>query len=109
MKKRSRIFDKNYAPYGTYKGARGNPDEWAHAFKERMSYEQIDKILGTDTPWAILGIKPGATQAEIKVAYRKRAQETHPDVNPTKDRLEFQKVQAAYEKLTVKRKFKRKN
>lgn len=100
MKKRSRIFDKDYAPYGTYTGARGNPDEWAAAFKARMSPEEIEQILGDDTPWAILGIQPGATQAEIKKAYYKRAMETHPDVNPGKDRSEFQKVQAAYEKLT---------
>ncbi len=100
MKKRSRAFDADYAPYGTYEGPRGTPDEWASAFKERMTPEQIEKILGAETPWSILGIKPGATQAEIKKAYFKRAKETHPDHNPDKDRSEFQKVQAAYEKLT---------
>ena len=100
MKKKRSIFDKNFAPYGTYKGTKGTPDEWAESFKARMSDKEIEEILGTDTPWAILGIKPGASQSEIKKAYHKKSRETHPDLNPTKDRKEFQRIQAAYEKLT---------
>lgn len=100
MKRKRSAFDKNYAPYGRYEGDRGTSDKWAESFKARMSPEQIEELLGKDTPWSILGVKPGATQDEIKKAYRKKSRETHPDLNPTKDRREFQRIQAAYEKLT---------
>lgn len=102
MKKRSKIFDKNYSPYGIYDdNIKGNPTQWAESFKDRMTTEQIIEILGNDNPWFILGIVPGSSPSEIKAAYRKRALETHPDHNPLKHRSEFQKVQAAYERLTT--------
>lgn len=34
--------------------------------------------------YAVLGVKPGATAAELKAAFRERAKKLHPDVNPTK-------------------------
>ena len=33
-------------------------------------------------PYKVLGISPGASQEEIKKAYRKKGKEYHPDVNP---------------------------
>ena len=99
MAKRN-VFDKSYAPYGTYTGERGNPEQWAKAFEQRMSPEEVKEILGDDNPWFILGLKVGATQTEIKVAFFQRAKETHPDHNPTLDGSEFRKVRAAYERLT---------
>ena len=98
---RPSAFSKDYAPYGRYEGKFGTPEDWAKAFKIRMSPEEIEEILRDESPWGILGVAPGATQAEIKTAYRKRALETHPDRNPDKaDGEAFKKVQAAYEKLT---------
>ena len=95
-------FSKEFAPYGRYSGDAGSPDQWAGAFKERMSPQQINEILGEENEWTILGLKPGATQAEIKSAFRKKARETHPDFNPQKaDGAEFRKVRAAFEKLTI--------
>lgn len=35
-----------------------------------------------DDPYKVLGISQGATEAEIKKAYRKRAKEWHPDLHP---------------------------
>ena len=90
---------KDPSPYGTYTGAPGNAEQWAGAFKERFSPEEIETYLGDRDPWAILGIEPGAPPAEIKAAYRRRAKQTHPDVNPGKDDREFKAVQAAYETL----------
>src|SRR5919199_4785141 len=51
--------------------------------------------------WDVLGLRPGASDSDIKRAYRKMARDLHPDVNPepgAKDR--FQEVSRAYEVLT---------
>lgn len=48
-----------------------------------------------------LGLKKGATDAEIKSAYRKKAKELHPDVNKGEDaHKKFTEVQEAYEVLS---------
>lgn len=48
----------------------------------------------------LLGIERGATEADIKKAYRKRAMELHPDRNPSPDaEAQFKEVTEAYEVL----------
>lgn len=49
----------------------------------------------------ILGVSPGATEDEIKKAYRKKAMDSHPDKGGSEE--EFQKINEAYEILTGKR------
>lgn len=49
------------------------------------------------SPWTLLELEPGATSAEIKRAYKKRALETHPDQGGDAD--SFRQVHRAYEKL----------
>ena len=93
-------FASDYRPYGTYEGARGTKEDWAEAFRQRFTKEQIEAIIGSESPWAILGLEPGATPEAIKAAFRRLARETHPDLNPGIDRAAFQRVQAAYETLT---------
>ena len=52
--------------------------------------------------YSILGINKGATEKEIKKAYRKKAKEFHPDKNPGDKAAEenFKKVSEAYEVLS---------
>ena len=52
--------------------------------------------------YSILGINKGATEKEIKKAYRKKAKEFHPDKNPGDKTAEenFKKVSEAYEVLS---------
>jgi hypothetical protein len=55
------------------------------ASRERASAIAM-KIFQPDDPcngYAVLGLKPGATHKEIKRAYRERAKECHPDLNPS--------------------------
>ncbi|MBS1848565.1 MAG: J domain-containing protein [Actinobacteria bacterium] len=49
------------------------------------------------TPYEVLGLEPGATQAEIKLAYRRLVRVTHPDAGGT-DAL-FRQVDDAYRTL----------
>lgn len=50
-------------------------------------------IVKTDC-WSILGISAGATEEEIKAAYRNKAKECHPDSGGTTEM--FQRLQMAY-------------
>ena len=55
-------------------------------------------------PYEVLGVKPGASQDEIKSAYRKLVKQYHPDQyvdNPLKDLAEekLAEVNRAYEML----------
>ncbi len=52
--------------------------------------------------FAVLGLSPSASPAEIKTAYRKLARSHHPDLNPTDSTSpdRFRAIQVAYETLT---------
>jgi curved DNA-binding protein len=53
------------------------------------------------SPHEILGIKPGASEKEIKAAYKKQAKKFHPDVNGGDKTAEakFKEVNQAYQEL----------
>ena len=56
--------------------------------------------------YSVLGLKKDADDTDIKKAYRKKAQEYHPDRNPENPEAEkkFKEVQEAYETLSDKQK-----
>src|SRR6516165_8200384 len=55
----------------------------------------------SEDPYAVLGVKPEATQDEIRKAYRQLAKKLHPDLNPGDKQAEekFKQVAAAYDIL----------
>ena len=70
-------------------------------------------VQETDTAYKILEIEPGATEEEVKAAYRKMAMKYHPDrvTHLGQDfqkvaNEKFQKVNEAYEKIKKQRGFK---
>ena len=51
--------------------------------------------------YGLLGLDRGASQDDIKKAYRKIARELHPDVNPDPEvQNKFKEVTAAYDTLS---------
>lgn len=53
-------------------------------------------------PYQVLGLSPGATQEEIKQAYRRCVKQWHPDLHPGDDRAtqKMKEINEAYEMLT---------
>ncbi|XP_073951178.1 translocation protein Sec63 [Choristoneura fumiferana] len=60
---------------------------------------QFDYEMSNFDPYDILGLPPGATQAEIKKSYRKQSLILHPD-KETGDEKAFMKLTKAYQALT---------
>lgn len=87
-------FSPDYAPYGTYKGEPGSPDQWKSAYDTRMGSQEAKTHLADDSPYIILGIEEGSSWAQIKAAYRKLVFTVHPDHGGTSEA--FKKVHAAY-------------
>lgn len=59
-------------------------------------------ILNLNSYYSLLGLKPGASLADIKKAYRRLALKYHPDRNPGIDNPEeiFSRINEAYKKLS---------
>lgn len=65
-------------------GRPGWKDSWSGYSRGQGSARSSAFSGGSVDLYAILGIKSGASRAEIKKAYRKKAMEHHPDRNPNR-------------------------
>lgn len=97
----ARAFMDGYKTYDESEG-HGSPDEWRSAFGQRMGLDEASEILGNDNPWTVLGLRAGASAADIKKAWRREAMRWHPDRNGGCTETKFILAQAAYTKLTAK-------
>lgn len=74
--------------------------------KQREQQQQTPEPAApaANTPRAILGVSEDASEAQIKLAYRKLVLQFHPDRNPGDKTAEakFRQVQDAYDELTGK-------
>jgi hypothetical protein len=80
-------------------GQRGDERGGARSARGARNAGRGDVDDGPDRREAlrVLGLEPGASQQEIKRAYRRRVKESHPDRGG--DERTFQRVTAAYERL----------
>ncbi len=62
--------------------------------------------MAVRNPYEVLGVKPDATEAEIRSTYRKLAKKFHPDLNPGNKQAEarFKEIGSAYEIIGDKEK-----
>ena len=58
-------------------------------------------MMAQKDPYSVLGVSKGASDGEIKRAFRKKARQFHPDRNPDDSLSEakFKEVQSAYDKI----------
>jgi DnaJ-class molecular chaperone len=97
-------FLDGYKTYDTASGY-GSPQSWRDAFAQRMSKEDATRIItdAVQTPHEVLGIKQGASAAEIKKAFRQLIRQWHPDTNQhrlTEAEAMSKKIIAAYTLLS---------
>lgn len=61
-----------------------------------------DQLGSEPDVWAVLGLQPGASAAELKRAFRQQARRWHPDLNPGDPTAEerFKSINAAYAVLS---------
>lgn len=91
---------------------------WENTGKQQSEYQrnqqqsQPDNKNGLDKKWAykVLGLEEGASEKEIKAAYRELSKQYHPDrqINASEEELKnttekFQQINEAYEMLMEKK------
>jgi len=90
-----------YDTYDPEEEGYGSPEQWRATFEARLGRNEAEKVLDGESPETVLDLLAGATQKEIKSAYRKLISQWHPDkhANSITATDMARKIQAAYELL----------
>jgi len=122
FKKIRKILERKFDEYPIHSKKRGNSIVWEITVDtEPFPEEEVTKEEKVEKPkpkiseekrsyYDILGLKRGASKAEIKKAYRKKAKEHHPDKNRDnieEARMKFMRLSEAYEILADEEKRER--
>jgi DnaJ-class molecular chaperone len=101
----SRLSDRPTATAGDER-----PDGADRAFREATRSMRRDPDLGSDDPYAVLGVRSNASWQEIVAAHRSLARRFHPDKVATLDQVARMaaeqimfKINGAYRELKVRR------
>jgi hypothetical protein len=90
-----------YDTYDPEEEGYGSPEQWRATFEARIGRAECELVLDGEGPRAVLDLSVGATQKEIKSAYRKLIGKWHPDKhgNSARSAEMARKIKAAYELL----------
>ena len=68
--------------------------------KQQRPDEPIKESKGIDWAWSLLGVNRGANKKDVRAAYRKLAQEFHPDINKSPEaESTMKRINEAYEQI----------
>jgi DnaJ-domain-containing protein 1 len=74
-----RGFLDGYDTYDAKTEGYGHPRQWRATFRHRMGLDEARRVMGAESPQAVLGLGAWFTQHELKQAYRVAAMGCHPD------------------------------
>lgn len=73
-----RVQDNLRAIHKTIEAMRG-VERWGASDMMERAFSAFEALPAPKTPWEILGVQRGASEAEIQSAYRNKARMAHPD------------------------------
>ena len=104
QQEQQRMWEERFKQWNQYQGQQNRgQDFWGHN-QSYGNYTYSDPSVDFKNKYEescdLLGLDYGADKYEIKLAYRKKAKEYHPDINKAPNATEmFQKINDAYEFL----------
>jgi hypothetical protein len=98
IKMRSNKFTSGYKTYDPEEEGFGNSSDWRRSYRERMGFEEAKKIVGKNSPEAILEItEKFYTFDFLRSQFRKMIMQHHPDKGGNEEKAK--RIIAAYEIL----------
>ncbi|WP_020469627.1 J domain-containing protein [Zavarzinella formosa] len=79
------IHDNIYAIGKTIEALRGI-ERWGTGEMVQQAFKGFI-ALPSNSPWDVLGLKPGSSSSEIELAFRDKAKRCHPDVGGSHDQM----------------------
>jgi hypothetical protein len=81
-----KVQDNIYAVAMTIEALRGI-ERWGGGKMMEEAFTGFTALPAPPSPWELLGLKPGASSAEIETAYRDKAKRWHPDAGGNHEQM----------------------